>query len=57
MTPELIGRLASQGNVKAVLLTHLPATGNPKEDYKRFADQVRKEFAGPVQVANDLMEF
>jgi ribonuclease BN (tRNA processing enzyme) len=57
LQPEEVGKMATRARVKAVLLTHLPATGNPKEDYKRFADQVRKEFAGPVQVANDLMEF
>jgi ribonuclease BN (tRNA processing enzyme) len=54
---EEVGRMATRAGVKTILLTHLPATGNPKEDYKRFADQVRKEFAGPVLVASDLMEF
>ena len=52
-----VGKMAAQAGVKTVLLTHLPATGNPKEDYKRFADGVKKEFSGPVLVANDLMEF
>jgi ribonuclease BN (tRNA processing enzyme) len=52
-----VGKMAAQAGVKTVLLTHLPATGNPKEDYKRFADAVKKEFSGPVLVANDLMEF
>ena len=54
---EEVGRMATHAGVKTVVLTHLPATGNPKEDYKRFADGVKKEFAGPVLVANDLMEF
>jgi ribonuclease BN (tRNA processing enzyme) len=54
---EEVGKMAAQAGVKTVLLTHLPATGNPKEDYKRFADAVKKEFSGPVLVANDLMEF
>jgi ribonuclease BN (tRNA processing enzyme) len=54
---EEVGRMAAHAGVKSVVLTHLPATGNPKEDYKRFAERVKTEFAGPVLVANDLMEF
>jgi ribonuclease BN (tRNA processing enzyme) len=54
---EEVGKMAAQAGVKTVLLTHLPATGNPKEDYQRFADGVKKEFSGPVLVASDLMEF
>ncbi len=57
LLPEEVGKLAAHAGVKTVVLTHLPATGNPKEDYKRFADQVGKEFSGPVLIANDLMEF
>jgi ribonuclease BN (tRNA processing enzyme) len=52
-----VGKLAARAGVKTVVLTHLPATGNPKDDYSRFADEVKKEFSGPVLVANDLMEF
>jgi ribonuclease BN (tRNA processing enzyme) len=47
----------SRAGVKTVVLTHLPATGNPKDDYKRFAEEVKKQFSGPVLTANDLMEF
>jgi ribonuclease BN (tRNA processing enzyme) len=57
LQPEEVGKIAAQAGVKTVVLTHLPATGNPKEDYKRFADAVKKEFSGAVLVANDLMEF
>jgi ribonuclease BN (tRNA processing enzyme) len=52
-----VGKMAARAGVKTVVLTHLPATGNPKEDYSRFADEVKKEFSGAVLVANDLMEF
>lgn len=54
---EEVGKMATHAGVKAVLLTHLPATANPKEDYKRFADAVKREFSGPVTVASDLAEF
>jgi ribonuclease BN (tRNA processing enzyme) len=40
-----------------VVLTHLPAGPDPKDDYKRFAEEVKRQFPGPVLVANDLMEF
>jgi hypothetical protein len=30
---------------------------DPKDDYKRFADQVKKIYSGQVLVAKDLMEF
>jgi ribonuclease BN (tRNA processing enzyme) len=52
-----VGKMAARAGVKTVVLTHLPATGNPKEDYSRFAEEVKKEFSGPVLVAADLMEF
>jgi len=54
---EEVGKMAARAGVKTVVLTHLPASGNPKEDYKRLADGVKKEFSGPVLVASDLMEF
>ena len=41
----------------AVVLMHLPATGDPKDDYMRFIADVNKNFKGPVLVAHDLMEF
>jgi ribonuclease BN (tRNA processing enzyme) len=54
---EEVGKMAARAGVKTVVLTHLPGTGNPKEDYKRFAEDVKKQFSGPVLIANDLMEF
>jgi ribonuclease BN (tRNA processing enzyme) len=57
VTPEEVGRMAARAAVKAVVLTHLPATADPKDDYQRFIEQVQKQFSGPVHIANDLMEF
>jgi ribonuclease BN (tRNA processing enzyme) len=57
LTTEEIGKMATRANVKAVLLTHLPATTNPNDEYQRFGEQVKKHFARPVYVANDLKEF
>jgi len=54
---EEVGKMAARAGVKTVVLTHLPVTGNPKDDYKRFAEEVKRQFPGPVLIANDLMEF
>jgi ribonuclease BN (tRNA processing enzyme) len=56
MTEE-VGKMAGRAAVKTVVLTHLPASPDPKDDYGRFAEQVKKQFSGPVLIANDLMEF
>ena len=55
MTTEIIGKLATRANVKAVVLTHL--TYRADGDYTARAAEVRKYFAGEVLVAKDLMEF
>lgn len=49
--------MAARAGVKTVVLTHLPATADPKDDYKRFGEQVKKHFSGQVLIAKDLMEF
>ena len=54
---EEVGRMAARAGVKSVVLSHLPASSDPKDDYKRFVAQVKKEFSGSVLIANDLMEF
>jgi len=57
ITLEDIGRMAARARVKAVVLSHLSARADGSDDYTPWADEVRKYFAGPVHVANDLSEF
>jgi ribonuclease BN (tRNA processing enzyme) len=57
LTTEEVGKLAARAGVKTVVLTHLPAASDPKDDYKRFAEQIKSQFSGPVLIARDLMEF
>lgn len=57
LIPEEVAKMAARAGVKTVVLTHLADTADPKDDYKRFADQVKKNYSGPVLVAKDLMEF
>jgi ribonuclease BN (tRNA processing enzyme) len=57
LTPEEVGKMASRANVKAVVLTHIPATTNPNDDYLRFGEQVKQQFSGQVFIASDLKEY
>jgi ribonuclease BN (tRNA processing enzyme) len=57
LLPDEVGKLAARAGVKAVILTHIPPTGDPNDDYLRFVEQVKKHFSGEVLIAKDLMEF
>jgi ribonuclease BN (tRNA processing enzyme) len=57
LQPEDVGKMAARAGVKTVVLTHLPATADPEEDYRRFVAQIKQQFSGQVLVAKDLMEF
>jgi ribonuclease BN (tRNA processing enzyme) len=57
ISPEQVGEMAARAGVKTVVLTHLPATADPKDEYARFGELVRKHFSGQVLIAKDLLEF
>jgi ribonuclease BN (tRNA processing enzyme) len=57
VSPEQVGEMAARAGVKTVVLTHLPATADPKDEYARFGELVRKHFSGQVLIAKDLLEF
>ena len=57
LTPEEVGDMAARAGVKAVVLTHILTGPDPKDDYERFAERVKRKFSGPVTVAKDLMRF
>jgi ribonuclease BN (tRNA processing enzyme) len=57
VTSEQVGQMAARAGVKTVVLTHLPATADPKDEYARFGELVKKHFSGQVLIAKDLMEF
>jgi ribonuclease BN (tRNA processing enzyme) len=57
VSPEQVGEMASRAGVKTVVLTHLPPTDDPKDEYTRFVERLKKHFSGPVLIAKDLMEF
>ncbi|MGH8238681.1 MAG: MBL fold metallo-hydrolase [Steroidobacteraceae bacterium] len=57
LLPGDVGRMAAKAGVKTVVLTHLPPTSNPNDDYQRYVEEVKRYFSGSVLVARDLMEF
>jgi ribonuclease BN (tRNA processing enzyme) len=57
VTPEDIGKMATQAGVKAVVLTHYGPSVNPDDDFQRLVDATKKYYAGPVTLAKDLMKF
>jgi ribonuclease BN (tRNA processing enzyme) len=57
VSPEQVGEMAARAGVKTVVLTHLPGTADPKDEYARFGERVKKHFSGQVLIAKDLMEF
>jgi ribonuclease BN (tRNA processing enzyme) len=57
VTPEEVGKLAAKAGVKAVVMTHLTPSPDPNDDFARYAQGAKKNFAGPVTIAKDLMKF
>ena len=57
VTPEEVGQMAAKAGVKAVVMTHLSPTVNPKEDYRRYPAAAKKFYPGPISIAKDLQKF
>jgi ribonuclease BN (tRNA processing enzyme) len=57
VSPQQVASIATRAGVRAVVLTHLPASGERSDTYQRYADAVKKSFSGRVFVAHDLAEF
>jgi ribonuclease BN (tRNA processing enzyme) len=56
LAPADVGKLAASAGVKTVVLTHLTALPEG-DDYKPWADEVKKYFSGQVLIAKDMAEF
>jgi ribonuclease BN (tRNA processing enzyme) len=52
LTPSLAGAIAKQANVRKLVLTHL----YPECDLTDIRAQCRKEYDGPLTIAEDLMK-
>jgi ribonuclease BN (tRNA processing enzyme) len=57
ITPEEAGRIAAKSGVKTLVMSHLPPTIKPEDDFQRYVDAARKHFSGKIVVAKDLMVF
>ncbi len=57
VSPEEVGKMATQAGIKTVVLTHFGPSTRPDDDYQRLADEAKKHFSGEVKVAKDLSEF
>jgi ribonuclease BN (tRNA processing enzyme) len=57
LSPDEVGKMAERAGVKTVVLSHIGASTDSKDDFKRYGEQVKKYFSGQVLVAKDLMEF
>jgi ribonuclease BN (tRNA processing enzyme) len=57
LSPDEVGKMAERAGVKTVVLSHIGASTDPRDDFKRYGEQVKKYFSGQVLVAKDLMEF
>lgn len=56
LSPEEIGKMASQAGIKIVVLSHV-APGRPNDSDSIYTDGVRKFFKGKVVLAKDLDTF
>jgi ribonuclease BN (tRNA processing enzyme) len=54
LTPEQIGKMASDAKVGRVVITHLVASRRPDFSIDSYVTEIRKLYSGPVEIANDL---
>lgn len=57
LTPQEVGRLAARAHAKALVVTHFAGGLSGPEQVGRNVEAVKKEYAGPVTIANDLDRF
>ena len=52
-----IGKMAAKAGVKAVVMTHLGPSIDPKTEYAGYVEEAKKFYSGPITLATDLMKF
>jgi ribonuclease BN (tRNA processing enzyme) len=57
LTPDEVGKLAARAKVKRLVITHYVAGGTGEVEKAHYLATIRKQYAGPAQVANDLERF
>lgn len=57
LSPEAVGKMATDAQIKRVVLTHLTPIAGGDEAYEQVAAQVRSFYSGEVVIAKDLARF
>jgi len=54
LTPEQIGKIASEAKVGRVVITHLVPSRKPDVTTESYVAEIHKSYSGPVEIADDL---
>jgi ribonuclease BN (tRNA processing enzyme) len=54
LTPEQVGKMASDAKVGRVVITHLVASRQPNFPVDSYVAEIKKTYGGPVEIADDL---
>ena len=57
VTPEDIGKMAAKAGIKAVVMTHLGPSTNPRKTISAMSTKRKNIIQGPITLAKDLMKF
>jgi ribonuclease BN (tRNA processing enzyme) len=57
LTPEQIGKMASEAKVGRVVITHLVPSRKPDVATDSYVIEIRKSYSGPDEVADDLNRY
>jgi ribonuclease BN (tRNA processing enzyme) len=57
LTPEQIGKMASEAKVGRVVITHLVPSRRPDVTTDSYVAEIRESYNGPVEIANDLNRY
>jgi len=57
LTPEQIGKMASEAKVGRVVITHLVPSRKPDVTTESYVAEIHKSYSGPVEIADDLNRY
>ena len=57
LTPEQIGKMASEAKVGRVVITHLVPSRKPDVATDSYVADIHKSYSGPVEIADDLNRY
>lgn len=57
LTPEQVGKIASEAKVGRVVITHLVPSRKPGVTTDSYVAEIHKSYSGPVEIADDLNRY